>query len=167
MYIGEIRIFAGNFAPGGWAFCNGQLLSIAQNQALFSIVGTRFGGDGQVTFALPDMRGRFPLGAGAGPGLTPRTVGDRVGQETVALGVEHLPAHSHALQVGADVPAVDNDPEGKTFAAAPTEQYGLGTTVETAPATTAAGGGLPHYNVQPYLGLNFIILLQGYYPSRY
>ena len=156
--LGMIVLFAGNFAPRGWAFCNGQLLSIAQNTALFSILGTTYGGDGRTTFALPDLRGRVPLHAGAstGPGLSHRELGERGGSESVALTGAQLPPHQHTLQAA---PEANGDPAGGILAAATDEKRGQ-------TVTGVAGGGQPHDNMQPYLGLNYIIALQGIFPSR-
>jgi microcystin-dependent protein len=165
-YIGEIRIFAGNFAPGGWALCNGQLLPIAQNTALFSLLGTMYGGNGMTTFALPDLRGRFPMHAGNGPGLTPRTQGQAVGAATVTLNAAQLPPHTHQAHPTSDGTATDSHPAGNVFAAGDAEQYGNAGPAAAIPALAPAGQGLPHNNVSPYLGVNFIIALQGVFPPR-
>ena len=159
--LGEIKMFAGNFAPKGWMLCNGQLLSIAQNTALFSILGTTYGGDGRTTFALPDLRGRAPLGTGAGPGLSQVTLGERGGVDSMTLTQANLPPHSHALAVSHG----DVDAKVAGYLA-----HGIWSTTggEAAPADTiaATGGGQPFDNRQPYLGVNFIIAVQGIYPSR-
>jgi microcystin-dependent protein len=165
-YIGEIRMFAGNFAPAGWAFCNGQLLSIAENDALFSLIGTTYGGDGQVTFALPDLRSRAPVHFGTGQTGTTWTLGESAGTEEVTLTVNQIPAHTHAP--GASGSGGSDSPAGGVPArnAAGVPQYGT-----TANASLAAGallpvgGSQPHNNMQPYLGINFIISLFGIFPT--
>jgi len=166
-FIAEIRIFAGNFAPRGWAFCSGQLLQIAQNTALFSLIGTTYGGDGRTTTALPNLEGRAPMHPGNGPGLTQRRLGERIGFETETLSAAEMPNHSHSLKgLG---PANTNTATGATPATNPTMlQYHAPTNlVNAAPGAVAAtGGGAPHNNMQPYLALNFIIALVGLYPSR-
>ena len=169
-YIGEIIMFAGNFAPKGWMLCQGQLLSIAQNTALFSILGTTYGGDGVTTFALPDFRGRYPMQQGQGPGLTPRSLGEQGGSESVTLVSTQMPAHNHTLvcsnaQSDLSIPAANvlgADQGGATlnYVAGP-----LDATMN--PATIGvAGGSQPHQNMSPFLALNFIIAVQGIYPSR-
>ncbi|MBJ6760452.1 phage tail protein [Myxococcaceae bacterium JPH2] len=172
-FIGEIRMFGGNFAPRGWAFCNGQLLSIAQNSALFSILGTTYGGNGVSTFGLPDLRGRSPMQWGQGPGLSPRTLGEQGGSETVTLISSQMPQHSH--QLVASVQAADAaNPEGMFDAVQvdpntqqPVNNYNAtaGTTMN-AQAIGIAGGSQPHNNMEPFLCVSFIIALQGVYPSR-
>jgi len=169
-FVAEIRIFAGNFAPLGWAFCNGQIMPIAQNTALFSLIGTTYGGNGQSTFALPDLRGRTPLGAGQGPGLTPRTIGEAAGAPTVTLAAMELPTHSHAANAVAGgatntspTGAVWANQAGRTpppaYASTTNAFFGMG-------ALSPVGGGQPHNNMPPYLAVNFIIALQGIYPSH-
>jgi microcystin-dependent protein len=171
-YLGEIRMFAGNFAPTGWALCNGQLLPIAQNQALFSLLGTTYGGNGQTTFALPDLRGRVPMHWGAGPGLTPRTIGEVGGTESVTLLSNQMPVHTHAAaastQAGNSI-----EPNGTVWAAVvdansqPVSAYGTVPNTTLSPqAIGLAGGSQPHENLQPYECVTFIIALQGVYPSR-
>jgi microcystin-dependent protein len=170
--IGEIRMFAGNFAPRGWALCDGQLLPIAQNQALFSILGTTYGGNGITTFALPDLRGRVPLHAGTGPGLSSKTLGQSGGTETVTLTTAQMPAHTHSAQINADstVAATDNPANALPARnAASTPQYGTSdnTTLSgNALIISPAGGGQAHPNMQPYTTVNYIIALTGVYPSR-
>jgi microcystin-dependent protein len=170
-YLGEIRIFAGSFAPKGWALCNGQLLPIVQNTALFSILGTMYGGDGKTTFALPNLMGRAPIGVGAGPGLTPRTQGKMEGSNTVTLNTTQIPAHTHIAQYG---DSVSGDPvlPGSLWAATP-GRGGKATYSEpnslvnmSLEAIQPAGGGAPHNNMQPYLAMNYIICLQGEFPAR-
>ncbi len=169
-FIAEIRIFAGNFAPRNWAFCNGQLLPIAQNTALFSLIGTIYGGDGRTTTALPDLQGRAPMHPGHGPGLSTRTLGQKIGVTEVTLVEAQMANHNHALQAVPD-PAEDPGPGGNSLARSVGAQaYQTDSTnnlvamdADTLPST---GGGGAHNNRQPYLGLNFIIALQGLYPSR-
>jgi microcystin-dependent protein len=161
-YLGEVRIVPYNFAPQGWALCNGQLLSIAQNTALFSLLGTSFGGNGVETFALPNLQGRVPMHWGGSV-----VIGEAGGVETVTLAVSEIPAHSHLL---ASVnQAMSESPVGNVFAAKPRR----GVDVYTAPPANTpinsqdvVGAGQPHENRQPYLVLNFIIALQGIYPAR-
>jgi len=167
-FLGEVRMFAGNFAPRGWAFCEGQLLSINQNSDLFSLLGTTFGGDGQTTFALPDLRGRVPLHPGTGPGLSPHQLGQKGGTEMTSLTAAQMPSHSHAVKAS-DANGSAVSPAGLVPArnAAGVPVYGPPTLEHLAGnAIEPAGGGQPHDNMQPYLGLNYIIALQGLYPSR-
>lgn len=164
-FIAQITLFAGNFAPRGWALCNGQILPIAQNTALFSLLGTTYGGNGQTTFALPDLRGRVPVHPGQGPGLSPVGLGEVGGTETVTLTVNEMPLHNHGIAAsnlaatasrpGGDVPAAGGSYAGSSD----------GTTMNPA-MVLGAGGSQPHQNRQPYLGLNFIIALEGIFPSR-
>jgi microcystin-dependent protein len=167
-FIGEIRMFAGNFAPRSYAFCDGQLLAISQNDALFSLFGTIYGGDGRTTFGLPDLRGRIPIHMGTGPGLSTRPIGQKGGSETAALTAAHLPAHSHALQASAS-PATESQPVGNTPAGnTPVDVYSTSgaTDVMAASSTTQVGGGDAHPNVQPFLCIHYIVALFGVYPSR-
>ncbi len=168
-FIAEIRIFAGNFAPRGWAFCNGQLLPIAQNTSLFSLIGTTYGGDGRTTTALPDLQGRAPMHPGRGPGLSSRRLGERTGSETVALTVSTIPSHTHQMK-GASTPSNSNAPSAAATLGRSTggNAYGPATSTADMSAGTLAnaGGGQPHNNMQPYLAINFIIALVGLYPSR-
>ena len=172
-YIGQIMMFAGNFAPKGWALCEGQVLSIAQNTALFSILGTTYGGNGQTTFALPDLRGRVPIQPGQGPGLTPHVLGESSGVENVTLTSTQIPAHSHALSAHTG-PGDAPSPEGTVPAVTvdPNTQQPLNSYSSTPNTTMAAasvglaGGSQPHTNMQPYLCINFIIALEGIFPSR-
>jgi microcystin-dependent protein len=166
-YIGQVILFAGNFAPRAWAFCNGQLLSIAQNTALFSILGTTYGGNGQTTFALPDLRGRAPVHSGQGPGLTNRDLGANGGAEAVSLDVGQMPPHVHPLRATTTT-ATSTIPSGRVLAAAPGRNI-YGTNANTAFAggmIREAGGGQPHGNMQPWLCLNYIICIEGIFPSR-
>jgi microcystin-dependent protein len=182
-FVGEIKIFAGNFAPRGWAFCNGQILAISQNSALFSILGTTYGGDGRTTFALPDLRGRVPIHAGTGPGLSPYQLGQRSGVENVTLGVNQIPAHGHPINVSSppvvrcsNQAGTTNSPVGNVLAQAPggTNVYRPGAPnsnmniggFSAGLSIGNTGGGQQHTNVQPFLSVHFIIALQGIYPSR-
>ena len=167
-FIAEIRIFAGNFAPRSWAFCNGQLLQISQNTALFSLVGITYGGNGQETFGLPNLQGRAPMHPGRGPGLIPRRVGEQGGVETVTLTEAQMPTHSHNIDTGSD--ANSTSPDGNYLGQPRSAQiYHTSPTTTTSLANgaiTSVGGSQPHNNMQPYLVLNFIIALQGLFPSR-
>ena len=167
-FVGEIRMFAGNFAPRGWAFCDGQLLAVNQNDALFSLLGTIYGGDGRTTFGLPDMRGRVPLHAGSGPGLSPRRLGAKLGAETETLTVNQLPSHTHAFTANTSS-GTDNNPSGKLVAESPSlDLYAEidATAPMASSAITATGGSRSHTNIMPFLCVNFIIALFGIYPSR-
>ena len=197
-FIGSVSMFAGNFAPRGWALCDGQLLPISSNAALFSLLGTTYGGDGRTTFALPDLRGRVPMHPGTGPGLTPRRLGDSGGSESVALSVAELPRHDHPTTGGASghdlhlpVTSAAGDattPGGNLLAAqaspssgrgrgqgrdapiygtgAPDGEMAIAGDVTGSFSVGETGGGLAHDNLQPYLGVNFIIALVGLFPSR-
>ncbi len=169
-FVAEIRIFPFNFAPRGWAWCNGQILPISQNTALFSLLGTTYGGNGQSTFALPDMQGNAPMHPGQGPGLTEHFLGEAGGSDTVTLLESEMPAHSHA-QMGNTTTATKSLPTGNSFA------RGASITPYLAPAgapvvsmafqtIAGAGSSLPHNNMMPYLTLNFNIALQGVFPPR-
>ena len=165
-FIAEIVMFGGNFAPRGWAFCDGQLLPIAQNTALFSLIGTTYGGDGRTTFALPDLRGRVPVHPGNGPGLTSRTLGQKGGTETETLTANQIPPHSHLLRANSGR-ADSTDPSNATIAKANEDTYNENSADVNMKGDTAnAGGGQAHNNMQPYLCVNFIIALQGIFPSR-
>lgn len=170
-FIGEISIFAGSFAPRGWAFCQGQILSIAQNTALFSLLGTTYGGNGQTTFALPDLRGRVLVGPGQGPGLQSYVQGQMGGQESVTLLSNQMPMHVHPTSVAVSSNAGNSAaPNGRTLAASDqrndqyTDQGANGNLGGVSSGT--AGGSQPHENRQPYLCINFIIAVEGVYPSR-
>ena len=167
-FIAEIRIFAGNFAPRSWAFCNGQLLPIVQNTALFSLVGTIYGGDGRSTFGLPDLEGRAPMHPGRGPGLSARPLGQKGGVEQVGLQMTHIPSHSHSI-MATDTAANTGSPDGAAFAnTEPANHYGPLTDPEAMAGAVigTTGAGRVHNNMQPYLAINFIIALQGLFPSR-
>lgn len=168
-YVGEIRLFAGNFAPAGWALCDGSVLSIAENEVLFNLIGTTYGGDGQTTFALPDMRGRVPLHQGSGPGLSPRTIGQLAGVEQVTLAPGQMPSHNHLLNATTTAASAANGVGGSlTGTAVSTNFYGNtpGGGALAPQAMTATGGSQPHNNMAPFLGLNFIISLFGIFPSQ-
>ena len=171
-FIAQIILFGGNFAPRGWAFCDGQLLPIAENSALFSILGTTYGGDGRTTFALPDLRGRAPIHAGNGPGLSDHRLGSRAGTENNTLTTAQIPSHNHAPQLHAvsedgttQVPTDANhadDTRGQPYKPG-------GTLVNMATdsiSSSNVGGNQPISNMQPYLAMNYIIALQGIFPSR-
>jgi len=167
-FVAEIRIFAGNFAPKGWAFCNGQLLPISQNTALFSLLGTTYGGDGNSNFALPNLQDRFPMHPGAGLGLSPRDLGEQHGSATVTLAHSEIPSHSHALRAAA---AGDTGtPSAAVVPAATGGQLVYGAPSDPVPMAGEtlgqAGSSQPHQNRQPYLALSFIIALQGIFPPR-
>jgi len=169
-FVGEIMMFAGNFPPKGWAFCDGQLLSIAQNTALFSLIGTYYGGNGVVTFALPDLRSRVPMHAGGsgGPGLTQRFLGEQGGTESVTLLAAQMPMHTHSLQVDT-ANGTTSSPNAALLARDPagTPAYGVNTTgALAATAIASAGGNQPHENMQPFLAINYCIALEGIYPPR-
>ncbi|RYG92740.1 phage tail protein [Loktanella sp. IMCC34160] len=167
-FIAQIMLFGGNFAPRGWAFCDGQLLPIASYNALFSILGTTYGGDGRTTFGLPDLRGRVPCHAGSGPGLTPRQIGQRFGEEHVTLTEANMPNHTHALMTSTTGTPGPRDQAGGSLG--PAQIYVAGTeTPNTAlnpRSIGAAGGSTSHDNMQPTLCINYIIALEGVYPSR-
>jgi microcystin-dependent protein len=168
-FVAEIRIFPFNFPPRGWAFCSGQILPISQNTALFSLLGTTYGGDGKSNFALPNMQGNIPMHPGQGPGLSLHDLGETGGSETVTLLQSEIPAHTHTMR--ADILDIAD-----TNAGSPNASYALssgGTLYQAAAngaladtALTAAGGDQPHNNMQPYLTLNFCIALQGVFPPR-
>ncbi len=167
-FIGEIRMFAGNYAPQYWAFCDGQLLSVSQNDALFSLLGTIYGGDGRTTFGLPDMRGRVPVHAGQGPGLSRRRLGSKAGTEKEALANNQLPLHDHQLY-GTNDRATTRAPGNNMFAQADFDIYAPGTkTVDMhTSCIDSTGSSNSHTNLQPYLCINFIIALTGSYPNRH
>ena len=165
-FIGQIILFAGNFAPRGWAKCEGQLLSISENQALFSIVGTMYGGDGRTTFGLPDLRGRTPVGPGQGPGLPNFKPGQKGGSTTNTLTIANLPAHSHALTCSANDGDAD-DPTGRVVGASETDAFADKPDASMHPdAVSKTGSSSPVNNMQPYQSINYIIALVGTYPSR-
>ncbi len=174
-YLGEIRIFAGTYAPQGWALCQGQLLAIRQYTALFALLGVNYGGNGTTTFGLPDLRGRLPVGTGQSPGNSNYAQGVTTGAETVALTLQNIGAHTHLLQAGTS--SDSSSPAGNVLAAFPGGRGGGTTSYAPASAATpgamssqalsgSGGSSQPHDNMQPYLTLNFIIALQGIFPPR-
>ncbi|MGE0886652.1 MAG: phage tail protein [Blastocatellales bacterium] len=165
-FVAEIRIFPFNFAPKGWAFCDGQLLPLSQNTALFSLLGTTYGGNGKSNFALPDLQGRAPMQPGQGPGLSLRDLGEQGGSETVSLLESEIPSHAHSL-VGSDERG-DATPAVGSLLGTGTDMYAPGSPGgQMAPEALApAGGDAPHNNMQPYLTFNFCIALQGVFPPR-
>lgn len=168
-FVGEIRMFAGNFAPRGWAFCDGQLLAVSQNDALFSLLGTIYGGDGSTTFGLPDARGRLPIHAGQGPGLSERRLGSKGGAENVTLTVNQMPSHSHPLQASSEA-ATAASPQGEVLGETLTDRVYRPDTADASMASSAVtntGGSRSHTNEMPYLCVHFIIALFGIYPSRH
>jgi microcystin-dependent protein len=172
-FLAEIVMFAGNFAPRGWAFCQGQILSIAQNTALFSLLGTTFGGNGQTTFALPDLRGRVPVGTGQGPGLPRVDLGQVAGEPTHTLIITEMPAHNHSAQAAGNSNAGNStNPSGNTWASSTNRDNVYVNAAPNGPMASntvtvgISGGSQPHNNMQPYLGINFIIAIEGIYPSR-
>lgn len=175
-FLGEIRMFGGNFAPAGWMFCNGQTLAISEWSALFALIGTFYGGNGTTTFNLPDFRGRLPIHQGQGPGgLSPYVTGQSGGVENVALNATQMPQHSHALMASTATATLTSPTNNVTGAASQTP---LATTLYTKPGTPATvgnllpqsvgnnGSGLPHSNMMPFLCVNFIIAMEGVFPSR-
>jgi microcystin-dependent protein len=171
-FVAEIRMFPFNFAPRGWAFCAGQLLPISQNTALFSLLGTYYGGDGKSTFALPNLQGSAPMAAGQGSGLSDRFLGEQGGAETVTLLVSEMPAHTHAVNVASGRNTANNFQPSPSVVIAPSVNataFNSGSPALglMAPNTFAfTGGGGPHNNMQPYLTVSFCIALQGVYPPR-
>ena len=172
-FVAEIRIFPFNFPPKGWAFCNGQILPISQNTALFSLLGTTYGGDGRSNFALPNLQGNAPMHPGQGPGLSPHNLGETGGSQTVTLLASEMPSHPHSLNAFNNPPpanagtpdptlSLDRSSGGTAYKQAPFGNVGA----MNAAAVGLAGGGAPHNNMQPYLTLNFCISLQGVFPPR-
>lgn len=167
-YLGEIRMFGGNFAPQGWALCNGQLLPISENDALFALIGTTYGGDGQTTFALPDLQGRVFIHQGTNPRTgTTYDMGEQSGTENVTLLTPQLPNHSHVV-VGQKENGSAETPNGNYFAQSTNATYSTNAPNATMASglVVPAGGGQPHDNMMPYLAVNFIIALQGIFPSQ-
>jgi microcystin-dependent protein len=175
-FLGEIRMVGFNFAPVGWALCNGQLMAISQNPALFSLLGTQFGGDGVTTFGLPDLRSKVPIHQGQGLGLSYYTMGQVGGVENVSLTLTQMPLHNHTLAVNntnanqidptGGIPAKTNDGNGREPTQYPTYSSSAATGTFANNAISTVGGSLPHTNIQPYQVVNFIIALQGIFPSR-
>lgn len=172
-YVGEIKLFAGNYAPIGWALCNGQIMHIQQNPMLYSVIGNIYGGDGKTTFALPNMQGMAPMGQGAGPGLTPRNIGDEVGGTTQTLTIQQLPSHTHVPN-GTSVSSTTTakaDPTNNTWgsegANAQFKPYASSVNAAMNPlALNTTGGSSAHNNMQPFLTLSFIIALEGVFPPK-
>ena len=167
-YIGEIRMFGGNFAPVDWALCQGQLMAISQNAALFALLGTTYGGDGVQTFNLPDLRGRAPMHQGQGPGITAKIMGERAGLENVTLTTNQLPGHSHPMVASTD-PADQINGSNGVVAAAPTLSMYIAAPPDSAlnsSSVQSVGGNQPHENMQPFLVVTFIIALAGIFPTR-
>jgi len=166
-YVGEIRMFGGNFAPLGWALCNGQLLPISQYDVLFTLIGTTYGGDGQNTFALPDLRGRVPVHAGQRSGASAFVLGQQAGSESVTLTNQQMPVHSHGLLAGSGI-GTSATPDGEVLAESSlATMYSASTPTATmaSSSTGPAGGSQPHENMQPFLCVEFIIALEGIFPS--
>ncbi|GEC88325.1 phage tail protein [Brevibacillus brevis] len=166
-FLGEIRMFGGDYAPQGWALCNGQILSISEYDTLFSLIGTTYGGDGQTTFALPDLRGRIPLHQGKNPSTgTTYVMGEKNGVESVTLTVSQLPAHTHTVHASSQ-PGTQNSPANAVWAKN-AQQYSANAPdgVMNASSLSAVGGNQPHSNLMPYTVINFIIALYGIYPQQ-
>lgn len=167
-FLGEIRLFAGNFAPAGWALCNGQLLPISENDALFTLIGTTYGGDGEETFALPDLRSRVPIHLGTGSDGQTYVIGETAGVETVTLTAQQIPNHTHPLLASTSAGSA-NSPNGRVTAAPP----GIDLYIEDTPSANASnqavaptGGSQPHVNTQPFLCVHYIIALFGIFPQQ-
>jgi len=173
-YLGEIRLFAGDYAPAYWLPCDGRLINIADYQALYALLGTLYGGDGVHNFGIPDLRDRLPVGQGSGPGLTPRTIGQTFGESEVTLTSAEMPAHSHPINASSDVASTGTPGPGVTLASTTTANtfYDLGvvstsTQKNFSPqAFSAVGSSLPHNNQMPSLALNYIIATQGIFPQQ-
>ncbi|XAH23523.1 tail fiber protein [Xylophilus sp. GW821-FHT01B05] len=170
-YVGEIRMFAGNFAPVNWAFCNGQLLSIAENDTLYTLIGTTYGGDGVVAFALPDLRGRIPLHMGRGNTGTTYLQGQRAGAETVQLSTQEIPEHNHQLMAASSAGYLASPENGlparhRDYKAFVATGAGMGGTPLHTSSLSATGGNQPHENLPPYMCVSFIISLFGIFPSQ-
>ena len=165
-YVGEIRMFAGNFAPAGWHFCNGSILPISENDVLFTLIGTTYGGDGEETFALPNMCGRVPVHHGTGSSGNTYQMGEMAGVEQVTLTIQQIPSHTHPM-LGSANSATGPAPQGQVYAAADIYSAVGSPPVNMNPAAiTPAGGSQPHDNLQPYLVVNYIISLFGIFPSQ-
>ena len=162
-FIGQIILFGGTFAPRGWAFCEGQLLAISQNTALFSLLGTTYGGDGRTTFALPDLRGRTPVHFGRGPGLSDYRLGERGGSEQISILESNLPPHQHEINSAAE--GNTDEPTNNFIAGAGINSFSTTDNAKSR-STGSTGGGLPVNNRQPYIAMNYIIALVGIFPSR-
>ena len=167
-FLGEIRMFASNFAPRGWAFCDGQLLAVSQNDALFSLLGTIYGGDGRTTFGLPDLRGRIPVHFGSGPGIPPLNIGARGGAEQVSLTVNQLPSHTHALQPAAAAGNEANPAGNRLASSGSLDLFLEAPPIQNLAADSvgAVGGSQAHENMPPFQCIHYIIALVGIFPSR-
>ncbi|TDN83871.1 microcystin-dependent protein [Salegentibacter sp. 24] len=176
-FIGQIMMVGFNFEPRGWAFCDGRLLSISGNEALFSLLGTMYGGDGRTNFALPDLRGRSAVGLGEGPGLSPINIGEKAGAEQITLNTNNMPSHSHNLQASNEAgtasspvgnyPAVSKFQEDRQSPVVSVNSYGnTANSSMASPAIGSSGGNMPFNNRNPYLGVNYVIALVGIFPSR-
>lgn len=168
-FIGEIRMFGGNFAPAGWAFCQGQLMPISENDALFTLIGTTYGGDGQETFGIPDLQGRAPMHAGQGPGITQNyQLGEKAGVESVTLTTQQIPIHNHTVVASTNVASATTASGNITASSNQLKIYDQGGTSKLFAnnALTPVGGNQPHENVQPYLTISFILSLFGVFPSQ-
>ena len=166
-FLAEVRVFGFNFAPSGWALCNGQTISISQNTALFSLIGTYYGGDGRSNFQLPNLQSRAPMFWQQGPGLSDYVIGEMAGSETVTLLTTEIPLHNHPLTADDDDP-ISSDPTNRLIANSETNVFASGTpnTTMSPVSTTVTGGSLAHNNVQPYLTVNFCIAMRGIFPAR-
>jgi microcystin-dependent protein len=167
-FVAEIRVFPFNFAPVGWASCNGQVLPISQNTALFSLLGTIYGGNGTSNFGLPDLQGRIPVGQGQGPGLSPYDIGQNGGVQAITLTLQEMPIHTHSL-LADGINGPDNNSPGNAALSFPVSMYTSATSPLVQMASQAigpVGGSQPHNNMMPFLTLNFCIALQGIYPAR-
>jgi microcystin-dependent protein len=168
-YIGEIRMFAGSFNPAGWAFCNGALMPISENDALFTLIGTTYGGDGQETFGLPDLQGRVPIHAGQGPGLSQNyQLGEELGVESVTISAQQTPIHSHTM-LGTNDIGDNTSPQGRVVAQSTSVDLYIEDVTDAAlgnNAVTPVGGSQPHENMAPYLAITFIISLFGIFPHQ-
>jgi microcystin-dependent protein len=171
-YLGDIRLFAGSFAPAGWVLCDGRLLAISEIDALYAIIGTTYGGDGVNTFGVPDLRGRLPVGNGNGTGLSPRVMGQQFGVESVTLLTTQIPAHNHSFNASTTAPSTSPSPAGTVFAHSDTDKIYVSSPTGPAPETMnaatvqATGGTQPHNNIMPTTAINYIMCTAGIFPSR-
>jgi microcystin-dependent protein len=164
-FLGEIRMFSGNFAPEGWTFCNGQLMAISQATALFSLLGTNYGGDGRTTFGLPNFQARVPINQGQGRGLSPYVVGQAGGSPTATVAISQMPAHAHPIGTTTAAATTGSSAGSPALAGASTPAYGAAVNMGLM-GSQIVGATQAHPNVQPFLGINFIIALQGIFPAR-
>jgi microcystin-dependent protein len=165
-YVGEIRMFAGSFAPAGWQFCDGSILPISENEVLFQLIGTTYGGDGESTFAVPNLCGRLPVHMGTGPSGTTYQIGEMAGVEDVTLTVQQIPPHTHPMMGSANT-ATGPTPAGQVYAAADIYSAPASSPINMSPQSiTPEGGSQPHSNIQPYLVVSYIISLFGIFPSQ-